>query len=467
MKREFNSYRVGADIDAYGFRLTFLHTWEYFKEDTPYSLLQPTAGLNPTDPSTLNTFNRSSPIHGSTPSWLVTLSTEHKYFALNGRFTNSAGKNGFLQQETASGTGLSGSVTRIITTGGDARRPVTTGDLNLSFFPTSRLTITNNPSFDNRRMVGNSVFQQVDLLTFDVVTYNFEYLGLRRIINSTDAHFRASKKIDFFAGYRYSNREIKSIQSTVDPTTPFANVLTAQTDVVHAGVAGVNVIFNSALRLHLEGEVGRNDNPFYPVSDANYHTINTRLQYRKRNVSAAAGYRQNYNNNSITLTSYSSHTRNYFGNFSWAARNWASVDAGYSYLHNDSLGGLQFFAGAPSAQLTTGTSVYVSNIHAANLGIRLALKRADIYAGYNITRDVGDGRPALQPLGTTDALLYDVQTFPLSFQTPLVRLTIPFTAKLKWNAGFQYYGYHEDFGLFSGPQNYHAATGYTSLLWAF
>jgi hypothetical protein len=60
-----------------------------------------------------------------------------------------------------------------------------------------------------------------------------------------------------------------------------------------------------------------------------------------------------------------------------------------------------------------------------------------------------------------------VQTFPLSFQTPLVRLAIPLTSKIKWNAGYQYYGYHEEFGLYSTLQNYHAHTGYTSVLWAF
>src|SRR5262249_12504919 len=148
-KREFNSYRVGADIDAMGFRLTFLHTWEFYKDDTPYSIPAATAGFNPTDPSTLASFNRASPQHRPSPSWLVTLGTERKYFAANARFTNSAGKLNFIQQENAVGNGLAGSVTRIISSSGDARRPVTTGDLNLSVFPTSRLTITNNTSVDD------------------------------------------------------------------------------------------------------------------------------------------------------------------------------------------------------------------------------------------------------------------------------------------------------------------------------
>ena len=467
VKREFNSYRTGADIDALGFRLTFLRTWEFYKEDTPYSILQPQAGLNTADGSTLAGFNRASPIHGSSPSWLVTLSTERKRFAANARFTNSAGRRNFIQQENASGNGLSGIVTRIVNTSGNASRPVTTGDLNLAYFATSRLTITNNTSFDDRRMVGNSVYQQIDLLAFNFTTYNFQYLGLRRAVNATDAHLRVTPKLDFFGSYRYSNREIKSIQSATDASTPFSNVLTTQQNTVHAGVAGLNWTLQSALKLHLEAEFGRNDNPFYPVSERNYHTLDGRLQDRKRTVTASAGYRQNYNNNSISLASYSAHARNYFANFSWAARAWASLDAGYSRLHNDSAGGIAFFAGAPRARLTEGISVYVSNIHAANLGVRLAFKKADVYAGYNITRDTGDGRASLRPVGTVDALLYNVQTFPLSFQTPMLRLTIPVTAKIKWNAGFQYYGYREDFGLYSGLQNYHAATGYTSLLWAF
>ena len=39
--------------------------------------------------------------------------------------------------------------------------------------------------------------------------------------------------------------------------------------------------------------------------------------------------------------------------------------------------------------------------------------------------------------------------------------------KLRWNVGYQYYGYHEEFGVLSQTQNYRAHTGYTSLTLAF
>ena len=242
-------------------------------------------------------------------------------------------------------------------------------------------------------------------------------------------------------------------------------MLYAQSDHVSAGVAGFNWRIAGPLTLHASTEIGRNDNPFYPISEKNYQTIDGRLQYRRKSVSMSAGYKEYYNNNSITLTAYNAHSRTYFANASWNARDWLSLDLGYTKLHLDTAGGIAFFA---ASTLTAGESVYISNIHAANLGARIAMgKRADLYLGYSITKDTGDGRSSLLPGGTVAGLLYNVQTYPLTFASPLVRLTVPITKKIKWNAGYQYYGYNEQFGLYSILQNYHAHTGYTSLLFAF
>ena len=468
VRRTYNSYRTGVDLDFLGMKLNVLRRWEFYREDTPHSPGGSPAGLNPADATTLTGFSRSSPIHGSTPSWLVNLSTEKRWIAVNGRFSYSGGRNNFILNESALGTGLAGTENRLVITYGNARRTMATGDLNVSIFATDRITITNNTSVDNSRIDGSSTYEQFDLASLSGTSLNFQFLGMRLITNSTDIRLQASKKLSFFAGYRYVDREIRSIQSVTDPLTPFANTLNAQYDHVHAGAAGVNWIILPPLRLHVETEVGRNDNPFDPISEKNYHAIDARLDYKVKSFFAAAGYRQTYNNNSIALTAYSSHARNYFGNVSWTPRTWFAVDAGYSKLHLDTAGALAFFAGSPFATLQSGESIYISNIHAANLGARIAVtRRADLYLGYNITRDTGDGRSRTAPPGTVSALLYNAQTFPLTFQTPLVRLTIPITSKLKWNAGYQYYGYHEDFGLYSILRNYHAHTGYTSVLWAF
>ena len=134
-------------------------------------------------------------------------------------------------------------------------------------------------------------------------------------------------------------------------------------------------------------------------------------------------------------------------------------------LHLDTVGGVAYFAGTNRGNAQDALSLYLSNVHAANLGVRFDLaSRASIYAGYAITRDPGDGRAAP---AATPAVLGAVQTFPLSYQSPLARLSIRISPKLRWNAAWQYYGYREDFGLLTYYQNFHAHTGYTSLTWAF
>jgi hypothetical protein len=60
-----------------------------------------------------------------------------------------------------------------------------------------------------------------------------------------------------------------------------------------------------------------------------------------------------------------------------------------------------------------------------------------------------------------------VQTFPLSYQSPFVRLSIRISPKVRWNAGYQFYNYNEQFQLFNQYQNFHANNGYTSILWTF
>jgi hypothetical protein len=80
--------------------------------------------------------------------------------------------------------------------------------------------------------------------------------------------------------------------------------------------------------------------------------------------------------------------------------------------------------------------------------------------GFVVTSAIVTGgflRETLQPTSNP-------QTFPLRYLSPQGRVSVRISEKIRWNAGYQYYGYHEDF---SGLQNYRAHTGYTSVLWAF
>ena len=172
----------------------------------------------------------------------------------------------------------------------------------------------------------------------------------------------------------------------------------------------------------------------------------------------------NYKTTAVTLTSYSSRSRTYSASASWSPRTWLSFDASYNKLHLDTLGGIAYFA---DAQLQTGQSYYLSNIHAANAGVRLALlRRADLYFGYSHVQDTGDARatPFNAIVGPSLTAFQGAQTFPLRFQAPLARLSIRIAERLRWNVGYEYYGYHQQFFQ---ENNYRAHTGYTSLLWSF
>jgi hypothetical protein len=196
--------------------------------------------------------------------------------------------------------------------------------------------------------------------------------------------------LSFYAGYHYSERRIEDIEDYLAPTPP-GNAMYEQKNHLQAGLLGVRIKPLKAMIINLESEVGRANQPFTPVSDRNYQSLGGRFEYRVKKLTLGAVYRENYNNNSVTLSSYSSHARNYSANASWAPRDWFTLDASYSKLHLDSLSGIVFFAGPAAPFPLTANQSYISNIHAANLGARFVLaRRVDLLRGLH--DHVGYGR---------------------------------------------------------------------------
>jgi hypothetical protein len=104
--------------------------------------------------------------------------------------------------------------------------------------------------------------------------------------------------------------------------------------------------------------------------------------------------------------------------------------------------------------------------------VRLGIgSRADLFVGYSRIQDTGDGRTPLAapyvigvpPTAVAPGTL-GYQTYPLSFESPLARLSVRLHAKIRWNAGYQHYRYAEEL---LPVQNYRAHTGFTSISWSF
>ena len=238
-----------------------------------------------------------------------------------------------------------------------------------------------------------------------------------------------------------------------------------QTNQLSSGTAGIRLRPIKPLSIVLDGEIGRADTPFTPISDANYHVFGARAQYKVKNLMFGFMSRANYNVNSVSLSTYGSHARTYSGNFSWTPRDWMSFDASYSKLHLNTVGGIAYFAGGD--YIRGDQSYYFSNIHAGTLGARFALRKfADLYVGYSHVQDTGDGRstPDGPGIGSARPAFQAAQTFPLTYQSPLARFSVRINERIRWNVGYQYYGFREQF--YAG-QNFRAHTGYSSILWSF
>ena len=477
LRQSWNEYRVGGDIEFAGFRFTILRRWDYFKQDTPYSAfgIATAAGLGiANDQTTLQTFTKAAPIHGRNPGWLGNLVATHKKWAANARASYTEGHNDFAMSEFATGLSRFGTpATRQIAVQGDAVRPMFTGDLNVSLFPTGRLTVVNNMSFDNLRISGPSSYTDVINGSNSGETLSFRFLGIQMITNTTDLIYQVKDWLSAYAEYGYTNREVTTVEGFSLPAFPdsASSDRYVNSNHLNTGTLGFRVRPWKPVTASLEGSIGRANNPLTPVSDRNYTAINGRVDYRTRTLQLSTSYKQFYNINApVALSDFTSHTRNYTASATWAPKDGFSLDASYVKLHLDTVSGVAYFAGIGRPTLQTGTTFYRSNIHAGNFGLRYGIrKRADLYVGYTITQDTGDGRPTATG-NLTDpapALLASVQTFPLSYQSPLARVSIRINPKLRWNVGYQFYNYNEKFQILAYYQNFHANTGYTSVTWMF
>ena len=471
VRRVRNEYRVGNEFRVFGIRFNWMHGWEDFKEDSSY-LSGVNPGNNPANPTSLTSLQRSEPYHGTSPYWRGALFADRKYFSANGRFTYVDGNRAFVLDETALGTArFSVPADRQIITSGVAQRPALTGNLTVSLFPTSKITVVNQTAVNNIRIDGNSVYAQFDNSTQSLDYLSFQFLGIRTIANETNVNLQAASWLGFFGGFNYSDRLIRSIVETNVQGSIF-NSPSEQSNQLRSGVFGIRLRPVKALSILVNGELGRASRPLTPISERNYHALDARVRYKLKKLQFSASAQENYNVNSVSLSSYASHARTYSGDASWLPKDWFSLDASYSKLRLNTAGGIAYFAGG---QFFTGQqSIYVSNLHIASLTGHLDIrKRADLFVGYSHTQDTGDGRDSGNPDPVAVQLLpgtlaqvafQSAQTYPLRFLSPMARFSLRINQKLRWNVGYQYYGYNADF---YNNLDYHAHTGYTSLLWSF
>jgi hypothetical protein len=468
VRRLQNEVRLGAEANFAGFKLSVLRAWEFFKDDTEQSVSGTIPGNNTLDDTVLNSFRRSEPYHGTTKNWRVQLLGErYKLWAVNGRFTYAEGRRDFIFDESLAGIDrFAAARNRQSLMFGDARRPVSQGNLTLSLFPADKITVVNHTSFHNTRIDGDGSYSELNNGTLSFTSLNFQLLGIRTIANSTDVNYQ-SGWIGLGAGYQYSTRRIRSVEQAAFGDVP-DRIEAEQENTLHAGRFSLRLRPSKPFSLLVDAEIGRADRPIYPTSERNYHGLGGRVQHKTRKLTVSASTRINYNFNSVSLAAYSSRSRTYSADASWTPRTNFSLDASYSKLHLDTMSALAYFAA--NRLISNDRSIYVSNIHAAHLSARFSpVSKIDLFIGFSHIQDTGSSRapvayPARPVVFDPGVTTLAYQTYPLSFTSPYGRFSLRLHPKLRWNLGYQHYRYSEDI---LSIQNYRAHTGFTSLTWSF
>jgi len=508
VRRDYNDYRLGTQLDFLGFRLTLSHQWEYSKDDTatdplipgqPYPLspiLPYQPALPVTYPPLVTAYDRTQPMHGVNKVWFANLNRSTKLWALNARMTYSKADNATMYFETESGARAvansacsncgAGAPTNAFTyMPGTARRPFTAGDFTFSLFPTNRLTIVSSTSAQNNQYDGSGQMLQVNNVAA-VKNLFWDYrIGDQRVSDALDANYRVAKWLALNAEYRYTARWL--VNDLIRTGTTNSKDLNALSNHLNTGTFGIRVKPLKPLSLDVDATIGRDNSALTPIAPAHYHNIRARAEYRQsKRLHFGAAYRQMYNLNApapVVFTStygppppsyYASHSRVLSANESITlSAKWA-LDVSYSKLHLDTFANL--WAELPAPNSATIVSVagyvsrYVSNLHTVSVMARTSIeKRGTLYLGYNISKDTGDGR-GVQNLGLTDpaaSYMAGFNTFPMTYQAPMARLSIRISPKMQWNGGWQFFRYNQKFAYFGYMPYYRAQTGYTSVTWTF
>jgi hypothetical protein len=265
------------------------------------------------------------------------------------------------------------------------------------------------------------------------------------------------KQAGIFGSYHFAERRIRS-NELEDVEIPRGATPIEQVNRNKAGIFGARLNPVAPLRILFSAEVGRNDRPFYPTSDKNYEAYTARASWRQKRFNLSTDFKSFNNANSTSLYVHSSTGRTWGATTGFTPRANIQIDAGYDYLHLDTLTGLAYFANFEL--VASSKSYYVTNVHTLHAGVQAQIrKKVDLYAGFVRTQDRGDGRAA-----SPQDIFAAAQVFPLSYASPLARVSFQLRANLRANFGWQYYDYAEKFARL---QDYSAHTGYVSLSYSF
>jgi hypothetical protein len=472
-RTQANDYRFGADARLWIFDLSFMQGFRYFKDDTTYTIPGFEAG-NSASTASLSTFTRDMPVRGRMPYTRFSLHTNlKKRVDFTGRFIYTSATTRYTFLETVTGNDFSNNKVNLDQSSifGNAKRPNAVGDAGVTVYVTDKLTVSDTFRINNFRLNGGDIFTE-QLLTskfgqsfppvfLDGTTFRFQ--GLKHTQNAIEADYRFNKRLSAHVGYRFTHR-VFDMGDLTPPDDVALNFDPTRTNNTHTVFGGFRARPVDIWTLYFDFEHGQADNVFTRVANYDFNNFRVRTIVKPTKTLAINGsmiVRKN-DNPSLTQSEFPQpfgvtiNNRAFSGSVDWTPSSKFDLSGGYTHTHVDSNAAIIFFL---NFQETMGSSLYFMRDNFFFLNTRVQVHpRASVFAGFRVNKDLGQGDRV--PASATQI----ITSYPLTFGSPEVRLSINLLKQLDWNAGWQYFSYSEKVG---GTRDYRAHLAYVSLTFRF
>ena len=518
-----NDFRVGANWKLGPVDFSFLQGFRRFSDDSSLNfggVLTNYLATSPTNVATINSWARQQPVRGSTDYSRFSAHTLlAKKVDLTGRFIYSNSNVDFTFNETVAGANWNTRVSGAPTTGpasgviaytGSTKRPNVVGDFGVTFFATDKLKISNTFRFEEFHINGSTFYTANFTLTkTGGVAYPLVASGIlgtskitsyRKITDTIEGDYEINRRYSLHFGYRRGERRETVFYDGYNPgglvparVTPDNELEQNHTNAFFGGFKAVPV---KGWSLYFDAEHGNADNIFTRWGNYDYTNFRVKSRYmpnRKLNLNFGLVTKDNSDPTTIdgisladfgvsfksrVFTSEMTYAPNarmtFTGGYNY---NWTNTDVviNYAYVNPPATGS----SGQASVR---GDSLYFvrNNYFYLEATARLN-RRMTLYSAYRINKDNGQGSTLSNPLvllptplaipGSTSKIAANgtvITSYPMSYQSPEVRVAVKLNRRLDWNLGYQYFNYNESkfartFGGNVPPQNYHAHLPYMSL----
>ena len=496
MRSHANDFRVGADGRVGAVNFSFLQGFRRFRDDT-FIRSGANLGINVNPAAAgLFSFDRNEPTRGSVNYTRFSAQTLiANRLDITGRIIYSKAKSNYGSIESFTGrnwnpriTGFPpsppGATPNILNLGryildGNSERPNTVGDLGLTFLATDKFRISNTFRVEKFEIDGFALYSNFFSLTRGARTDSISFtnrnvntfIEYRKIQNTIEGDYQFNDRYSVHFGYRYATRRTTEAISGFNLGSNSAPAIPAES---HTEDNHTNVIFGgfkarplSDWTIYFDAEHGTADNVFTRIGNYDYTNIRAKSRYKpNRNVAFNVAFISKDNSNPSEIAGVSLQdfgvdikSRIFTSSIDWTANPRFSISTGYNYHWIDSDAVVDYFFN--SVQHPLGHSLnFVRNHYFFIDTVSQILPRATLFTSYRINKDTGQGDRLADPTGTPGTL---ISSYPMSFQSPEVRLALRLHHRLDWNFGYQYFNYNESQLVGPRPQNYHAHLPYTSL----